>query len=248
MAMRSCWASGPRRRRASPRTRPRREPWWPLPGCTARPRSTGWRVRPAWSALRVTPAWPWPAAFRRWSTAGPESASSVLDHRADGHQELDHDEQDDHHLEGQRSRGVDLALQPTVDVAEDLLLAGDRLLPCGDAQLLHRGLVDPRQIEVADDLERVLDALDQLAHLQQGHQHLPGQRGVGTPEDGAEALPFELQPLVHPAQAVVERLVIVAELEKLSVGDLQDVGDVLRPGRLVDEGGIPVDDHQVVVA
>ena len=100
----------------------------------------------------------------------------------------------------------------------------------------HRPLVDLGQVEVADDLQRVLHALDELVDLQQRHQHLPRQGAVGAAEQRQPARASAAAPGRRCAQAVVEQLVVVAELEQLGVGDLQDVRDVPLTGRLVDEG------------
>ncbi len=165
---------------------------------------------------------------------------------ARGH--FEDDEDDDDELEERRPPGVDLAANHRVGLREQRLLGVDARLPGPDAEPPDGALVDAREVEVADDLERVVDALGELAELHEAADHAVPEvdpRVADDVRDAPRAGAIELA--VDVRQLRVEQLVVVAELEELRRRELEDVGDVAAARRLEDERAVPVHDDQVVL-
>ena len=101
-------------------------------------------------------------------------------------------------------------------------------------------------IDVADELQRVLGAVGQLVDVDEQRVHLPRRAGIARSDPLiVPAGPLEL--CVDHRQLIVEQCVVMAELEELRVGELEDLQCRLRAGRrVVDERRVPRRDDEVV--
>ena len=133
-------------------------------------------------------------------------------------------------------------------LGEEGLLGVDAGLPRADSKPPDGALVDARQVEVADHLEGVVDALGELAELHEAAHDAAPEVDPRVAKDVGEAPPVgAIEVAVDAGQLRVEELVVVAKLEELRRGQLENVRNVSAARGLEHEGAIPVDDHQIVV-
>ena len=102
--------------------------------------------------------------------------------------ELDEDQHHHDDLEQLRARDLRLALEQLVGLRDEPELGLDALTPLRHAEAPDRGEVDAREIEVADRLDRVVDALGELRELHEAAHHFAHQLRVGAPEDARTRL------------------------------------------------------------
>src|SRR5580658_257835 len=164
-------------------------------------------------------------------------------------EQLHDDESDDDKLEHGAPAGLDLTAHEAIGLREQRLLGVDARLPRADAKTTHGALVDAGQIEVADHLERVVDAFGKLGELDEPAHHRSAELDPRASHQIGDrvAAPCSAEFTVNSCELGAKKVVVVAQLEELGSGKLEDVGDIAAAGGLEDEGAVPVDDDEVVL-
>src|SRR5262249_25014959 len=156
------------------------------------------------------------------------------------------DQQNDNDLEHDAPLYADVSLQQIVGLPHERLLLGDARLPRLNAETLHGLEVHAGDVEITDDLERVLDPLGELPELHDATKHRARQRGIRAAE-GDDSLARLRGLLVDALQLRVEQAVVIAMLEELRRRELEDPGNVTTAAGFDDECAVPVDHHEVVL-
>src|SRR5262249_29540098 len=251
---RTCRSSRRRRSRAATRTPPSTAPT-STSGCAATacaasssaasrlttacagPSRTHWRraTRRSCFSTRSVPSTCSPATARaRCAPSGVTAPPPPARRRADvvspasdeDQHDLERDQQDDDHLERLAARRRHTLVQQVVDLLQHVELAPDALLPRVQRQALGGAVVDLREIQVAAQLERVVDPLDDARDVHPDRRqlrHRPAVRPVKQRQAGRASSRGEREGLGHVA---VEDVVVVSYVERLH-------GQVLEDGRRI---------------
>src|SRR5215469_10925256 len=133
-------------------------------------------------------------------------------------------QQDNNHRKFQKkhSRLLKFVDQEAVKLGRGAKLVANKFLVLDHADFRRTYLVQPGRKHVADKLERVGSMFGELGHLQP-HGSEPRDRGLHAPCPPL-ALP-RLHKAVNLLQLPGKHLIIVAKLEKLRVGVLQQADD-----------------------
>ena len=137
---------------------------------------------------------------------------------------------DDRHLEQLAAHHAEVLDREAVDVVERLQLLADVRLPAIEVEAGADEREQPRRVHVADDLQRVLGPVGQLVHVDEQRVHLPRGARVMPSEERVVPARLLLDVGVDARQRVVEQLVVIAELQELGVGELDDLERRLRAG------------------
>ena len=84
-----------------------------------------------------------------------------------------------------------------------------------------------RRVDVADQLQRVLGLVGDFVDVDEERVQVVGGPDVAAADEDVEP-PLMLQLRVDPPELQVEQLIVVAELEQLRVGELEDLEHGLR--------------------
>ena len=120
----------------------------------------------------------------------------------------------------------------------------DQVFVVGHSDFGGAEFVEARGEHVAEKLDGVVGALGEFVDVEQHGVQFRGSAGgaPASPEPGASGV----EEVVDLFEFLGEQLVVVAELEQLRVGVLEELDGGLGAGlRVVDEGGIPSDDREV---
>ena len=121
----------------------------------------------------------------------------------------------------------------------------DEVFVVGHANFGGGEFVEAGGKHVAEELDGVVSALGEFADVEQdGMEFRGGASGApARPEAAASAI----EEVVDDFELLGEQIVVVAELEELRVGVLQELNGGFGAGRaVVDEGGVPADHGEVV--
>src|SRR5215467_9977879 len=152
--------------------------------------------------------------------------------------QLDYQDDDDHQLEYEGARLVELLDHEAVEVFGGLELFFDQVFVVGDSDFLRAQFVEARGEHITEELDGVVGVLGEFGDVEQdGVQLRRGtRRAPARPEAGASGF----EEVVDVLQLNAQQFVIVAELEQLRVGILQQLNGGLGSGlRVIDEGGVP---------
>ena len=104
-----------------------------------------------------------------------------------------------------------------------------------------------RRVHVADDLQGVLGPVGQLVHVDEQRVHLTRRARVVPAEERVVPARLLLHLRVDARQRIVEQLVVIAELQELGIGELDNLERRLRAGgSIVHERRVPRRNHEVV--
>src|SRR6266576_6415195 len=156
------------------------------------------------------------------------------------------DDQDnyDHQFQYKSSRLVELLDHEAVEIFGGVEFFFDQVFVVGHSDFLGAEFVEAGGKHVAEKLDGVVGALGEFVHVEQDGVQFRG--GTGSAPPGPEPGASFFKEVVDVFQFLGEQFVIVAKLEKLRVGVLQELDGGFGAGRrVVDEGGVPSDDSQV---
>src|SRR5579863_9540689 len=159
--------------------------------------------------------------------------------------ELDDQDYYDHQLQDEGAGLVELLDHEAVEIFGGLQLFFDQVFVVGHSDFRGGEFVEAGGKHVAEELDGVVGALGEFVDVEQhGVQFRSGAGGApARPEAGAS----RVEEVVDIFELAGEEFVVVAELEQLRVGVLQELdGGFGAGGRVVDEGGVPSDDGEVV--
>ena len=159
--------------------------------------------------------------------------------------QLDDQDDDDHQFQDEGAGLVELLDHEAVEVFGGLEFFLDEVFVVGDADFLGAEFVEARGEHVAEELDGVVGALGEFVHVEQDSVQF--RRGAGGAPARPEAGASGVEEVVDVFEFLGEQFVVVAELEQLRVGVLQELdGGLGADGGVVDEGGVPSDDREVV--
>src|SRR5271157_1532383 len=157
------------------------------------------------------------------------------------------DYQDDYHHQFQDKGAalVELLHHEAVEIFGGLQFFFDQVFVVGHSDLGRAQLVQARREHVAEEFDGVVGALGQFVYVEQ--HGVEFGRGARRPPARPKPGPARVEEVVDVFQLFGEQLVVMAELEQLRVGVLQELDRGLGAGgRVVDEGRVPADHGQIV--
>lgn len=162
---------------------------------------------------------------------------------AEEEDEFDDEDDDDGGFEEEGAALVELVDHEAVEVFGGVDFLGNEVLVVGDADLGGGEAVEARGEHVAEEFDGVVGVLGEFHDLEQDGVEVGGGAGEAPAEEDSGAL-FER--VVDGVELAGEEVVVVAELEELGVGVLEELDGGLRAGGgVVEEGGVPADDGEV---
>src|ERR1022692_1284323 len=159
----------------------------------------------------------------------------------------DFDDQDYYHHQFQDEGAalVEFVDHEAVELFGGLQFLLDEVFVVGDADFGGGEFVEAGGKHVAEEFDGVVGALGEFAHVEQDGVEFGG--GAGGAPARPEAAASALEEVVDIFKLFGEQLVVMAELEELRVGVLQELDGSLGAGRtVVDEGGVPADYGEIV--
>src|SRR5579863_37146 len=177
---------------------------------------------------------------------GDDSGNYWLDRlAAEEVDQLDDQDHDHHQFEDEGAALVELLHHEAVKIFGGLQLFLDQVFVVGHTDFLRRQFIEAGGKHVAEELDGVVGALGEFADVEQHGMQLSGGAGgaPARPQAGASSI----EEIVNVFEFLGQKFVVVAELEQLRVGVLQQLdGGFGAGGSVVNESGIPADHRDVV--
>lgn len=159
------------------------------------------------------------------------------------HEEVDDEEEDDGRFEDEHPAIVAVGLEELVEFVEGLEFFVDGFLPVGEVEAGGDGLVDAGEVPVAEEFGAVLEFILEAGEVDADFAEFGEGASAATFAEAADG-----EVAIGAIHDVVEDAVVDFEFGELEVGEFHEVDDFFGVAGFVDdEGGIPVDDGEVVV-
>ena len=171
----------------------------------------------------------------------PAAGTSLLFESHNQHDEVDDEEQDDGDFEQEHPAVIVILLEKLVHVVEGLEFFVDGAVPVGEVKTGGDGLIDAGEVPVAEEFGDVGKLVGEACQVDADFGELAHGLAAGAEVAGGDVA-------VGAFDGFVEDTVVGFEFGELEVGQLHDVDDLGEIGGLIeDQGGVPVDDDEVVV-
>lgn len=155
--------------------------------------------------------------------------------------EVDDEEEDDGGFEDHHPAVVVVLFEDLIHGIEGVEFFVDGAVPVGEVEASGDGLVDSGEVPVAEEFRDIGEFIGEACEVDADFGELAHDFGAG-----ARGVRGEIA--VGSVDGFVEDSVVGFEFGELEVGQFHDMDDFGEIGGLVeDEGGIPVDDNEVVV-
>src|SRR4051812_38906131 len=150
-----------------------------------------------------------PSTVQLEAEGAPPNPSSGFSALHQSQHQLGDDDQENRKLEQLGSIGLCLGVQHLVSLSENRQLALDATAPRGSAKQIQGGRVDPREINIVSNLQRVLSALHSLGDIRNSGLQLTQYR-LESPSRNTVSPACSGDAVVHRWQLRVEQRVIHA--------------------------------------
>src|SRR5271163_3057266 len=158
---------------------------------------------------------------------------------------FDDQDYDHHQFQDEGAALIEFVDHEAVELFGGLQFLLDQVFVVWDADFQGRELVEAGGKHVAQEFDGVIGALGQLAYVEQDGVKFGG--GFSGAPARPEAAASAVEEVVDLFELPGEQFVVVAELEQLGVGILQELdGGLGADCAVIDEGGVPSDYGQVV--
>src|ERR1035437_7998225 len=157
---------------------------------------------------------------------------------------FDDQDDDNHEFEHEGAALIEFVHHEAVELFGGLQFLLDEIFVVGHADFRGGEFVESGGKHIAEKLDGVVGALCQFAHVEQNSVEFGGGAGgaPARPKSAASAL----QEVVDIFKLLGKKFVIVAELEQLRIGILQELDSRFGAGRtVVDKGSIPSNHGEV---
>src|SRR5580700_2572558 len=158
--------------------------------------------------------------------------------------EFDDQDDDNHEFEHEGAALIEFVHHEAVELFGGLQFLLDEIFVVGHADFRGGEFVEAGGKHIAEELDGVIGALGQFAHVEQNGVEFGGGAGgaPARPKSAASAL----QEVVDVLELLGKKFVVVAEFQQLRIGILQELDSRFGAGRsVVDKGSIPSDHGEV---
>ena len=154
---------------------------------------------------------------------------------------------DDRQLEKFSAHHAEALDRKPIDVVQCLQFLAHVRFPAVQIEPGAHQREQPRRVDIADDLQRIFGSIGQLVDVDKERVHLPDRLRVVPAEQRIVPVRLLLHLGVDVGERIVQQLVVIAELQKLRVGELDDLDRRQRSGgSIVHERGVPRGDDEII--